>query len=170
MKQTKKHKMTPQIRREIENLTVSLPAIPYFIEGKNGMKVQRIATSRLISGKELKDSGGKVNDGSDIDVNKNYIQKGTNVRMMNHKVMLVQQYEKLGEKGINDYVEYVTLMDNMIKNPPKPKVSNIEKGIGEKPKPEDFGWNEESKIWTVDGGEQAYNKACAEHEESISVK
>jgi hypothetical protein len=165
-KQIKLNKITPEVRRMIHELTMTLPNVPFFIMGKTGMVPQRIAVGKRVSGQQLKEEGGKVSGGGEIDVKVAYVQRGTKTRMMNHKVTLTDQYQKKGQDGINEYVAYVKQMSVMIEEMQKGKPAGVKPAAPKEktiPTPEDFGFK--SGEWTVDGGEQAYNKALAEYDE-----
>ena len=50
-----------------------------------------------------------------------YIYKGTEYRLLNHKVQLTEAYQKEGQLGIDKYVSYVEGLDAQIKEQGKPK-------------------------------------------------
>jgi len=114
-----KNKITFEIRKQIHNLSMSLPQVPFFIEGKNGMVPQRIATGKRVSARELPDEEIKR---IGVSLSGMYVQRGQVTRMMNHKVNLNKAYEQDGDAGIVAYSAYVNKVAEMIENLRNPKI------------------------------------------------
>jgi len=107
MKQKTKNKITFEVRKKIHNLATDLPQVPFFIPGKNGHVVQRIATGKRISGADLVGSEFAKKEGDKFNPTGIYIQTGSQTRMMNHKVNLNKVYQDDGEAGVEGYAAYV---------------------------------------------------------------
>lgn len=128
MKQKTKNKITFEVRIKIENLVKQLPQVPFFIPGKNGHVVQRIATGQRVSGESLVGSKFAEEQGENFNPKGQYVQRGEKVRMMNHKVNLNKVFQDNGDAGVEGYVAYVMEIDKMINqiNQPKAEVKQPE--------------------------------------------
>ena len=176
------HKIDFPTRVLIHRLSEELPQVPFFIMKDNKAMVQKIATGKRISGAELleQDKDAKV-AGEPVNYKKEYIQRGSNIRMMNHKVSLNSQYQLLGQQGIDSYVAYVNdLATQLSKLQEKLEVKKedfkdamiVDQTHPVQPMKNDFGYvffeitapEDQEGEWTVSGGEQAYISAMADYE------
>lgn len=118
MKTQNNHKFTPEIRKQVELLSESLPKIPYLTKNSKGEPVlQMTKMTNMVSGQEIKEK-----QMADPDLIKKlnatalYSYQQTKMRLMNHKVELTQRFLKDGQYGIDGYVAYVQAMHSTIEN------------------------------------------------------
>ncbi len=125
------HPITFEVRVKIKKIVQELPQVPFFMLGAKGkMIVQKVKTSRLISKKELlsQDPDAKVDGTPVAELNtSNFIQRGANIRMMNHAVTLNAEYQKHGDAGIQHYVDYVNNLNAQLNHVVKEANTEIEK-------------------------------------------
>ncbi len=170
-----KFKLSPEISHQIDELCRILPQVPFFIMDNGKAKIQQQSRGKLVSGADLlRENPLATVNKAPVIRNQNYRQHTKVTRLMNHKVTLNQQYQQLGQKGIEDYVKYVIDLDKNLQalyqqvneKANKPQIVQHNK----EPKATDFGYVEGSLEqqagWTIEGGEQAFYSALADWEKS----
>lgn len=97
-----KNKLTPEVYKQITSICENLPA--FHRKDKNGKLMYRI-TSRFVKGSELSKET-KLQSSKEINPTANYVQRGTEAILVNHKVTLIEVYQKDGQPGIDTYVKF----------------------------------------------------------------
>ena len=107
------NKLTPQVRNHINELVASLPQVPF---------VQKDVNGKLFAPKMKK--GERINP--KLEGNRISFQVQTTVmqRMVNHKVNLLNAFNKGGMMGIDMYVQSVNEFKTYIDEINKPKQSD----------------------------------------------
>jgi hypothetical protein len=124
-----KFKLTPDVNKLLKEIAVTLPEIPNFIKMGNTYHPQKIAVSKIATRAELMEQGIKEvkgGNGKGIDEKSKYVQHGTSVRFINHKVNLIGIYQIHGMPGIEDYKKDVTIIYNQINKPQSTKENQLE--------------------------------------------
>lgn len=111
-------KITTEVRKQITELSRTLPNVPYFMEGKNGMVPQRVDSGRRISAAEVPDEEKKR---IGISMSGYYVQRNKQVRLMNHKVNLNTSFQNDGQQGIIAYCAYINQLHAMLSKAREPK-------------------------------------------------
>jgi hypothetical protein len=121
-KQQTLFKQSPQVRKQIMNLADTLPAIPSLIQDAEGYHTpQQMKTSRLVKGVDIKN---EIVEGQPVDVKKNYIQRGTQTRKVNHRVNLFAAYSQSGQNGIDGYVAHINQLHQIMEDAKKQQSEN----------------------------------------------
>lgn len=116
-----KYKITPDVRKQIKQLSKALPQIPFLLKTQEGgLTYQQTMFSRLVNKNsntdilnELKENASK--SGSEFDSTKSYIVNEKKLRLVNHEVELNQKFSLYGQLGIDSYVKYVEMIDRVIR-------------------------------------------------------
>lgn len=104
MKKRQLKPLTFEVRKRLESIAKELPQMPMV---KNG-KVIIHKTARKVTGQELIDKKVfKAQDGTAIDANESYIERGSKVQWTNHKLQLFKNYQENGEDGVQMYLRMV---------------------------------------------------------------
>jgi glutamine synthetase type III len=117
-----KYKITPEIRKYIKELAASLPPTPYLIKNGNGISLQHIKKTTLLTNEEVAKLEKKDIPEEKVEFepgsHRIWVNKGSVVRMMNHQVILTAMYEEHGTKAFTNYEDQVRFIQSII-NPKK---------------------------------------------------
>ena len=114
------NKLTPQVRNHINELVASLPQVPFVQKDVN----EKLFVPKMKRGERInpKIEGNKISF---------QVQTTTFQRMVNHKVNLLNAFNKGGMNGIEMYVQSVNDFKSYIDEINKPKQSDVvETSIG----------------------------------------
>jgi hypothetical protein len=98
-----KFKLDPTTHKKIEALALTLA--PLQKTNKQGFPLFRLI-SQVVKGSEMPPDA-KLRNREKVNPEKNYVFKKREALLVNHKINLIGQYELLGQKGIDEYIECV---------------------------------------------------------------
>ncbi len=120
-----KYQLTPEVRRQIEDLYPTLPLLPYTIIRADGATVvQQIKYGKQVDhsmvSAEDKARFARANPFESIGKTR-WVERGTIGRTINHKVNLIEAFQKYGQIGIGNYLKevatYKAYLDGISKDP-----------------------------------------------------
>ncbi len=104
-----KYSIDFKTRKRLEELAAELPQVPHFVINSSGQyELQKMSRTKMVSGQELLNQDSKtIVNGEYVSDLSNYLQKGYDVRMMNHKVNIMSEYGKYETAGVVEYIRRV---------------------------------------------------------------
>lgn len=96
-----RYKLTPFIIKQLEDKAIELPSFQR--KDKHGKLMFRVM-SRVVKGSELEPK--TLVAGERVNPDKNYIQRGSEPILVNHKLNLLECYQKDGPDGVDEYVKF----------------------------------------------------------------
>jgi len=109
----KKHKVTTEVYKKILEIEKELPPIQKYLGGKPLFRTLQ----KLVNGSDIPDEHKeqlKV-DGVFYN-NKRYFQKIQDPILVNHKLILIEEFEKHGQEGIDYYISDIQALVDRAKS------------------------------------------------------